>query len=431
MKKGTDILKDDVKEFIRLGSMINIVNPQSEVEFEGKYVIMGGKRLLDLTRLDYLALGSEKRVAEIMIDCLGKHNISCPASQVVTKMDSNIRLEKRLAEYHGMNATTMFLSGYSANENVLQALGLRLNAPHLLPYFRSIGLGKESRKMPTIFFVDGESHYSALHGMKIANKHDSDACIITHFPSMDHETLVKKLKKSFQTHGEEALRIIVSDTISSTTGKIFDVGMLCRIAAEYDCMLYLDEAHAVGAFGPQGKGVAANFPDFYTHRDRIMVMGTLTKTFCQLGGYVAMPNEELNQFLRVCCPQYIFSAPLPPWMAEAVLQIIELISGDFGEKKRSSLASVSEYFRTELNKNGFDTMESGSHIVPVHIGDEHVSTDIKEFLLEKGLATALFIHPAVQRGHSTIRMSLCADIEMEEVDYIVKCFIEARGTFHF
>jgi 7-keto-8-aminopelargonate synthetase-like enzyme len=431
MNTGTDILNDDVKEFIRLGSIINIVNPQTEVEFEGKHVVMKGHRLLDLTRLDYLALGSEKCIAEIMIDCLGKYNLSCPASQVVTKMDANLRLEQRLADFHGMAATTMFLNGYAANENILQALGLRLNAPHLLPYFRSIGLGKESRKMPTIFFVDGESHYSALHGMKIASKHDAEVCIIVHFPSMDHNKLVQKLKNSYIKYGNEAVRIIVSDTVSSTTGKIFDVGMLCKIAAQYDCMLYLDEAHAVGALGSQGKGIAAQFQEFKTHRDRIMVMGTLTKTFCQIGGYVTMPNEELNQFLRVCCPQYIFSAPLPPWMAEAVLQIIEMIAGDFDDTRRKKLATISEYLRVGLNSNGFETMGSGSHIIPVHIGDEQVSTDVKEFLLEKGLATALFIHPAVQRGHSTIRMSLCADIEEEEVDYIVNCFKQARDKFHF
>ena len=330
-----------------------------------------------------------------------------------------------------MSAATMFLSGYSANENVLQALGLRLNAPHLLPYFKSIGLGKESRKIPTVFFVDGESHYSAKHGIKIANERDADGCKINHFPSMNYDKLIQKLKRSFQVDGDEAVRIIVSDTVSSTTGKIFDVGALCKIAAEYDCMLYLDEAHAVGALGPQGKGVAAQFPEFALHRDRVMVMGTLTKTFCQLGGYVTMPNEGLNQFLRVCCPQYIFSAPLPPWMAEAILRIIKQVSGDFGEKRRNALSSVSAYLRNELNKRGFNTQGSESHIVPVLVGDEHISTEVKEYLLDRGLATALFIHPAVPRGQSTIRMSLCADIEFEEVDHILNCFEGARNKFLF
>ncbi len=431
MKNGIEILRNDAAEFINTGSTINIVNPQSEVDFEGKHVIMGGTRLLDLTRLDYLALGSEKAIADIMMDCLGRSNFSCPASQVVTKMSSNLKLEERLSRFHDMSATTMFLNGYAANENMLQALGFRLNTPHLLPYFIILGLREESRKMPTIFFVDGESHYSARHGMQIANKHDPELCLIRQFPSMDYEKLVQRLKRSYQTHGDEAVRVIVSDTISSLTGKIADVGTLCQIASEYDCLLYLDEAHAVGAFGPQGKGVAGTFPEFYRHRDRVMIMGTLTKTFCQIGGYVAMPDESLNQFLRICCPQYIFSAPLPPWMANAAVRIIDQISGDFGEAKRKKLGHVSQYLRKELNSKGFNTLGSESHIIPVLIGQEDTSTLVKEYLLEKGLAAALFIYPAVPRGESTIRMSLCADVEEDEAEYIVDCFQKARDKFHF
>lgn len=428
---GIEILKKDVSEFIKLGAAANIVNPQSEVKFEGKYVMMGKRKLLDLTRLDYLALGSEKIISEIMVDCLGKYNLSCPASQVVTKMDSNRRLEERLSQFHGMSAATVFLCGYAANVNILQALGFRLNTPHLMPYSISIGLGKYSRNVPTIFFVDGESHYSIRHGMQIVNKQNPEMCSIRQFPSMDYEKLIQRLERSFKEYGDEVIRIIVSDTVSSTTGRIFDVGTICKIASKYNCMIYLDEAHAVGALGPQGKGIAVQFPEYFEHRDRILIMGTLTKALCQIGGYVAMPSEELNQFLRACSPQYIFSAPLPPWMAETAVKIIDKISGEFGESKRNKLRSISEYLRKELNNMGFDTLGSQSHIIPVLIGDEHLSTQVKEYLLDKGLATALFIYPAVPRGESTIRMSLCADIEEDEVVYIVNCFQEARNKFHF
>lgn len=431
MKTGIEILRGDVEEFIRLGSAANIVNPQSEVMFEGKYVIMGRRRLLDLTRLDYLALGSEKVIADIMIDCLGKYNLSCPASQVVTKMDSTVKLEEKLSQFHGMAAATIFLNGYAVNENVLQALGFRLNTPHLLPYSISIGLGEESRKKPTIFFVDGESHYSARHGMQIVNKYDPDLCSARYFPSMDYDKLIKRLKRSYASHGDEVVRIIVSDTISSTTGKIFDVGTLCKIALEYDCLLYLDEAHAIGTFGPHGNGVASQFPEFHRYRDRVMIMGTLTKAFCQLGGYVTMPDRDLNQFLRLCCPQYIFSAPLPPWMAEAVISIIDQVSGDFGEARRNKLRMSSEHLREKLREGGFNILGSESHIIPILVGNEHLSAQVKEYLLNEGLATSLFCYPAVPRGESTIRVSLCADIEEEEVEYIAHCFQKARAQFHF
>jgi len=113
------------------------------------------------------------------------------------------------------------------------------------------------------------------------------------------------------------------------------------------------------------------------------------------------------------------------------MRIIDQISGDFGEAKRKKLSDVSAYIRKQLNREGFKTLGSKSHIVPVFIGDEHLSTQVKEYLLDRGLAVALFFYPAVPRGEAMIRVSLCADIEGEEVEYIIDCFQKARDRFRF
>jgi 7-keto-8-aminopelargonate synthetase-like enzyme len=204
---------------------------------------------------------------------------------------------------------------------------------------------------------------------------------------------------------------------------------LCSIAEEHDCLLYLDEAHAVGTLGPHGKGIAADFKEIEKYKDRILTMGTLTKTLSQLGGYVALFNTELDRFLRACSPQYIFSAPVPPWIAEATIRIIKLISGDFGEERRQRLKSISKYLRTKLLENGFDILNSESQIIPALIGEQSRAEKIRNLLEEQGFLVSLFKYPAVPKDGSLIRFSLCADITEEEIDQVMKTMLSAREKF--
>ncbi len=158
-------------------------------------------------------------------------------------------------------------------------------------------------------------------------------------------------------------------------------------------------------------------------------MGTLTKTFSQLGGYVTLSNSYLECFLRACSPQYIFSAPIPPWMAEAATRIINLVSGDFGNKRRERLASISAYLRTKLFEIGFDILNSDSHIIPALIGNQEKAEKIRIFLEQQGFLVSLFKYPAVPRNGALIRFSLCADVTEEEIDRVVKTMLSARDKF--
>lgn len=199
----------------------------------------------------------------------------------------------------------------------------------------------------------------------------------------------------------------------------------------YDCLLYLDEAHAVASWGEEGRGIAAEMKDFERYRHRLIIMGTLTKAVAQLGGYVTVPDKALSCFLRACSPQYIFSAPLSPWMAETVIQVLQIIQGDYGKNERKKLAAVSSYMRGKLNTRGFETLESGSQIIPVLIGAETKCIQTKAYLEDRGFTTAVFMCPAVPKGKAVIRFSLCSDITAEEIDRILEHLAEARQLFGF
>lgn len=430
MMSGIDILMSEAKEFVKVGSAINIVNPQSNTEsFAGKYLVVEGERKIDLTRLDYLGLGSNQAVRELMIDSIRGCDISCPASQVVMKSQPTVELERAIAELHGMKETIVFTSGYAANENLMLALSSRMNSLHLLSYFHDTGMGRSTRKMRTIFFVDGDSHYSLQLSLKLGKASGRNGCLVNKFPTMDYETLRSQLEQSMELG--EAVRIIVSDTLCSSTGRIVDVKRLCDLSEEYQCLLYLDEAHSIGALGPQGRGVACAFSEIERHRERLLIMGTLTKVFCQLGGYVTLPDQMLSWYLRICCPQYIFSAPVPPWMAQVLVKIIEMVKGNLGEIERGKLHNASSLMRGELNKRGFNTLGSNSHIIPVAVGDELLAAKVKAHMEDCGFVVALFEHPAVAKGNALVRFSICSDITEEEVVRAVLSLVQAREKYKF
>ncbi len=226
--KGLKILKHEAREYVDKGPKFNIVNPQSSAEgsFQGKHLIVDGERKIDLTRLDYLALGSDQAIRQIMIDCINDFDISCPASQMIMKSEQNSKLEKTLAKFHGMNESIVFTSGYSTNTNIIQALGLRTSAHHIMWYFRKLGISKSTRNIPTIFFMDSESHYSLLYAAKSSKYLNGSHCEVYAFPSGQYDHLTETLRESKRRHGDEAVRVIVSDTLSSTSGRVFNVSSL-------------------------------------------------------------------------------------------------------------------------------------------------------------------------------------------------------------
>lgn len=430
---GLETIRKEAEAFLEKGTEAGFANPQSIAEgnYAGKVAIVNGQQQVDVTRLDYLSLGQNETVRQIMKECIDRFNVSCPTSQMALKSETNIRLENEIANFHGMADSVMFLSGYCANENVIQALAFRTRVPHLLAYARDTRMGDGTCDIPTEFFIDEESHYSLQYAVRSAKAQLGERCLAQRFPTQNNDYLRKLLKRSYARRGENSFRVIVSDTISSMSGKVYDVKGLCEIAEEFDCLLYLDEAHAIGTWGSEGQGIASGMAEFERYKNRIIIMGTLTKAVSQLGGYVAVPDKTLSCFLRACSPYYIFSAPLSPWLAEVVIRLLNLIKGDYGKKERKKLMKVSSHMRERLLQEGFDTLNSESQIIPVLIGKESKSIQAKTFLESRGYAASLFIFPAVPKGKSILRFSLCSDITISEVEEIISILKEARTEIGF
>jgi 8-amino-7-oxononanoate synthase len=428
------VLFSEVEDFCHDIRPLNLSYAQATTSVHkggGKYVYVDDKKKIDFTRLDYLALGNSSEVRDIMHDCIKKYDIACPASQIIQRTDAIENLEKELASLHGLKNAITFLSGYSANINIISLLGARRSTPHFRLYAKKLKWSKAIATQKTAFFIDSESHYSIILAAKQVKSLVGDKCLSFTYAGNDHEDLRRKIEAFEKKNYGTALKVIVSDSVSSTTGRIFDVERLCKIAKEYDATLYLDEAHAVGVIGDRGGGVSSLYDDFDQYQDRVIIMGTLTKAVAQLGGYAAFDNPLLTAYFKMLSPQYIFSTTVPPWMAAAIIKVIGLVKGDFGKQRRRLLHSRAECLRKFLRIHDFNILQSNTQIISVLVRNDDKVAEVQNFLADNGIIASLFKFPAVPNNSALIRFSICADIGEEEIDQVGRLMVVARDKIRF
>lgn len=435
-----DILRAEGAAFRRAAEKIAMFEPRhcTQGAFGGKHLRMNGATKVDLSGLDYLAFGSDPMVKQIMSESLARHDCGIPGSEAIIQMAQSQELERALARYH-MNgrdggdggAAITFTAGYGTNFSIMEALGLRGNS-HFIKMHGKVMPLHETAAIPTIFFMDGDLHFSARHGIRFARKLAPETCLAHTFRTGDYEHLDELLRQSYQSHGDRAVRVILTDTVESATGKLFDVATLCRVAEAHDCLLYVDEAHAVGVLGPQGRGVTAGIADFERYRDRLMIMGTLTKVFCQPGGYVVLRDPGLAQMLKFCSPQHVFSAPIAPWVAAALVRIIDLVAGEHGERRREQVRSITRYASERLLQADFELIGSPhTPILSTPLRNARAGTQVLEFMQEAGFIISVFQGPLMPPGREVLRIAMRADLEIEEIDRLVEALVRCRDRLQF
>lgn len=429
-----EILLEEGAAFARAAGHVAMFEPRHRTQgvFGGKHLMLEGKTCIDLSGLDYLALGSSPDVKQILMESLARHDCAIPGSEAIIQMGQSHELEEALARYHlGGGAAITFTAGYSANFSVMEALGLRTNS-HFIRMHEQVAPMRATSEVPTIFFLDGDLHFSARHGIRFARKLSSELCFAHTYRTGDCEHLVSLLRRSFESHGDRAVRVILTDSVESATGKEFDMAALCRVAEDHDCLLYVDEAHAVGVIGPQGRGVTAKVRDFERYRNRLMLMGTLTKVFCQPGGYVVMGDPGVARLLKFCSPQHVFSAPIPPWIASAAVRVIDLVAGGHGDRRRERVLRLSRYARERLTKADFEVIShQDTPILATPLRNPAVGTQVLESMRRAGYLLSVFQGPLMPPGKEVLRIAMRADLEPEEIDGMVAALVRCREVLRF
>jgi 8-amino-7-oxononanoate synthase len=347
---------------------------------DGRLKDADGRPLIDISSNDYLGLSQHPQVKDRAADWALRHGAGAPASRLVAgTRDITLAVEAKLAAFKGREAALLFSSGFQANATVIPAL-TRLAG--------KVGAGN------TAIFSDELNHSSIIHGARAAH------CPIHVFRHNDLDHLDTLL-------GAHAGRkLIVTESVFSMDGDRANLAALVQVAERHGALLYVDEAHATGILGPQGRGLAAECEGID------IVMGTLGKAFGAFGAYIA-GSRILVDWLVNRCSGFIFTTALPPPVLGAVDAALELIPAMDGERGR--VAAHAQRLRDSLAAQGISTLESTTQIVPAVIGSEVDTLAAAARLEEAGFLAVAIRPPTVAPGSSRLRFAInsgLADVEL-------------------
>ena len=371
-------------------------------------VSVNGKDHLLFSSNDMLGMSSDPQVKKAAIAAVEKYGLGSGGSRMLSaNLDIHCELDQRIAEFVGREDAMCFATGYMANVGVIPALMMsyflaNLDTTNMAPSF-----SRHRRTWKTEgnwdLFSEELNHASGVDGIRLSK---SDRHI---FPHKDMAALGQALNES-----SNPARLIFSDGVFSMDGDIAPLDEIVRQAKMHDAMIMIDDAHGVGVIGPNGRG---SIEHCGVETDDVhILMGTFTKAFGGIGGFVA-GRKSLIDFLRISARTYIFSAPLPPAITAGLIKSIEIVRDE--PWRREKALDNAEYFRKRANGLEYDTLGSETHIVPLLIGTEGNAGRATEFLRGHGIIAPHARFPAVAAGRARLRFVLGCQHTREQIDYLL------------
>jgi 8-amino-7-oxononanoate synthase len=351
------------------------------VQIEGRKVIMAGSN-------NYLGLTAHPKVKEAAIKAVEKYGTGCSGSRYLTgTLDLHIELEEKLAEFFNREAVLLFSTGYQTGQGIIPTLVQR----------------------GEYVISDKDNHASLVAGNMMAKAASAEFVRYKHNDMDDLERIIKKIP-------EDAAKLIVSDGVFSTGGEIIDLPKMNKIAKENNAKILIDDAHAVGVIGKGGRGTAS---EFNLENDIDMTMGTFSKTFASLGGFVAGAAKVID-YIKHHSPALIFSASPTPAAVAAVLAALEILKNE--PERVDKLVRNANKMRKGFKEAGFTVIEGRTAIVPVIVGDDGIAFKMWRMLYDEGVFVNVFISPGVPPGRQMMRTSYMATHEDEHLDKILDIF---------
>jgi 8-amino-7-oxononanoate synthase len=353
------------------------------VQIEGRKVIMAGSN-------NYLGLTAHPKVKEAAIKAVEKYGTGCSGSRYLTgTLDLHIELEEKLAKFFNKEAVLLFSTGYQTAQGIIPTLVQRGD----------------------YVISDKDNHACIIAGNLMAKGATAEFVRYKHNDMDDLERVVQKLPA-------DAGKLIVSDGVFSTGGEIVELDKLNKIAKKYSARVLVDDAHAVGVIGKGGRGTAS---EFNLEKDIDLTMGTFSKTFASLGGFVAGEAKVIN-YLKHHSPALIFSASPTPASVAAALAALEILEKE--PERVTMLINNANKVRQGLKKAGFTVLEGRTGIVPVIVGNDDVAFKMWRMLYDAGVFVNVFISPGVPPGRQMMRTSYMATHKEEHLNAIIDIFTE-------
>ncbi len=359
-------------------------------ENEGPVVQMLGKTMIMAGSNNYLGLTSHPHVKEAAIKAVEHYGTGCSGSRYLTgTIDLHIQLEERLAKFLGYESCLLFSTGYQT----------------------ALGLISTLCQKGDYVICDKENHASIMNACITAKGAFVD------FVRYKHNDM-KDLERVMQNIPEKAGKLIVTDGVFSVNGEIVDLPELTRIAEKYDAKVLVDDAHATGVIGKGGRGTASHFGlTDKTH----LTMGTFSKTFASLGGFIVGPERVIN-YIKHHSPALIFSASPTPASVASALAALDVLEQH--PELVDQLIANSGKMRDGFDELGFPIYRSETGIVPVIIGDMDKAFYFWRKLYDGGVFVNAFVPPGVPPNMSMMRTSYMATHKDEHLNRILEIFAE-------
>ena len=352
--------------------------------------ISTGEEVINFCSNNYLGLSNHPEVIKAAKDTLDSHGFGMSSVRFICgTQDIHKQLEDKIAEFYTTEDTILYAACFDANGGVFEPL-----------------LTKEDA-----IISDSLNHASVIDGVRLCKAGRY------RYNNNDMASLEEQLIEA-NKHGHR-FKLIVTDGVFSMDGIVAKLDEICDLADKYDALVMVDECHATGFIGKTGRGTV----ELKNVMNRVdIVTGTLGKALGgAMGGYTT-GKKEIIEILRQRSRPYLFSNSLAPAIVGASLKVFDLISDD--TTLRDKLEWNTNYFRTEMEKAGFDLVGADAAIVPVMLYDAKLSQTMANKLLEEGIYVVGFFFPVVPKEKARIRVQLSAAHEKEHIDKAVLAFIK-------
>lgn len=352
-------------------------------------VIMDGKKVLMFGSNSYLGLTNHPKIKEAAIEATRKYGTGCAGSRFLNgTLDIHLALEERLAKFVGKEEALVYSTGFQVNLGVVSCL-----------------TGRED-----YIIWDELDHASIIEGKRLAFSTPLK------FKHNDMESLEKQLRKC----DPEKVKLIVADGVFSMEGDVINLPEVVKLAKKYDAAVMIDEAHGLGVFGKNGRGVCNHFG---LTDDVDLIMGTFSKSLASIGGFIATDHATAN-WLRHNSRSFIFSASATPAAVGAVNAALDIMESE--PERIQHLWDITNYALRGFREMGCEIGNTSTPIIPLFVRNFDKTLLVTRMLLEEGLFVNPVVPPAVSSESTLIRFSLMATHTQEQVDFalekIQKCF---------
>jgi len=351
-------------------------------------VYIKGKKMIMLGSNSYLGLTFNDMTIQGAIEGVRKHGTGCAGSRFLNgTLDLHEDLEEKLARFMGKESALLFSTGLLTNQGILSTI-----------------VGKDD-----IVYVDRSDHASIIDGARLSFGK------VMKFKHNEMDDLVRLLEQSNREKG----KLIVVDGVFSMEGDLADLPNLVEIAKKYGARVMVDEAHAIGVLGKNGKGTAEHFGV----EDEVDIqMATFSKSFATIGGF-AVSYHKVIDYLKHHSRSLIFTASLPPAVLGAVNVALEIIQDE--PERRIRLFQIADKMRSAFKDMGYNVGKTVTPIVPLIIGDLDLCLMLWREVTDNGLFVNVAVPPAVPHDHCLIRTSYTATHTDDQLDYALEVFGKA------